>query len=335
VGADLKRPPLRERCQFLTKSDHFKFGFDGDEFNNRISSSAKYWVAYGQPTRRHRGFAAELASALDEIRASIGPFSISASSSYIISAVAAISQRSRCQLSQVVIDFAGFRPVVHDKRIPAQRIDVEWEQFAEFALKFATVAGCPDPWIALEAFHGAMSKLPHLYDGAELRIINNNFDPPTRTIVGPPDWSLVDNEKFTAIDRYLIAKGRTGVSQLLRWSPELVAAQIDSPQTRSWLKRASAVRASIKSSGWLNQRARIQMVTAAFPDLCPAPDSRRSRMDPELEEEMTALGKRMRRLSPDCQSQHRYPLVRLLKKFGIEFDFLLDRDPLRYGFVNE
>ena len=335
VAADLERPPLPNRCQRFTREDHFKFGFDGEEFGGRISSAAKYWVEYGAPERGHRGFEVELTAALEEIRDDVGTFSVSASCSYIISAVAAISQRCRWQMSQVVVDIEGFRPVLFDDRIPVQRVLVSWESFAKYALEFATVAGCSDAWLALEAFHGAVSKVTHIYDGAEIRILNNNFDEPSKTIVGPPDWTLVDNEKYTAIDRYLIAQRRRGVTQILRWSPELIAAQIDSPQTRNWLRRASHVRVSSNGSGWLNQRARIQMVTAAFPKLGVAPDNRRSRGDSELEGRMTGLSKRMRNLSPDCQSQHRYPLLRLFRKLGLNCGFLAEKHPLWYGSVHE
>lgn len=335
VLPDLEREQLPALHQRFSKANHFAFGFDSIKFSRRISSSAKYWVEYGKPSRGHATFEAELTAALAEIRAEVGTFSVSASASYIISCASALCRRNNWPISVVVVEFEGYQPVLVDSNVELQRFRLDWEEFAQFALDFALLAGCSDPWIALEAFHGTLSRAPHLYDGAELRIVNNNFDDATRSIVGPADWSLVDNEKFTAIDRYLVATQRIGFPQILRWSPELIAAQLDSPQTRNWLQRASRVRASSNSSGWLNQRSRMQMVTSILPTLSVFRDSRRSRMDSALDAQMLLLGKRMHKLSPSCQNQHRYPLSRLFKMLQLDEDYLDLLPPTGYGHVRE
>src|SRR5215470_12115448 len=74
---DLGRAPLPACTQEFTRENHFRFGFDGGEFNSRQSATAKYAVEFGRPSRSHQGFVAEFTRAMSEIDDIHGPLSVS------------------------------------------------------------------------------------------------------------------------------------------------------------------------------------------------------------------------------------------------------------------
>jgi len=303
----------------FTLGNHFKFGFDGIAFNDRRLAASRYWVEYGAPSREHEGFQREFRRAIAQIHANYGTFSVTSTKSYIASTVAREARDMELDFKLIAIDIEGFNPVRIEDAARTERHSVSWERFCEFALNFSRAGGCSDPWIALEAFHGELSQVPHIYDGAELRLINNNFDTATKVAVGPLDWALVDNEKFTAINRYLLAENKPGIPQILRWSPELIAAQLDSPAYRDWLKRAqhaSAASADIR----VNKTARMQLMTDSYPGLQVTATFSNDRRDPRLKEQMKLLRRRMRNSAPGRRMQHRYPLSRLAALLGIAIE---------------
>jgi hypothetical protein len=318
VSVDQLTRPRGTAVQEFTQDNHFKFGFDGNQFGCRDSYSSQYWVEYGAVRRSHAGFADELRKALTRASDSCGMFSVTSTRSYIAALISAEATNLGLSFKRVAVDIEGFQQAHPDGAPETDRYLVSWDRFDEFAMEFASLAGCGDPWIAFEAFHGELSDVPHIYDGAEIRIENNNFDVGNGTVAGPPDWCLVDNEKFTAINRYLIARRRRGIPQILRWSPELIAAQLDSPAYRHWLAEASAMTAS-GPMVWLNQWARLALVRQAFPGLQFASGVAWDRSDQALDLKMKILRRRMKNVSPGCKTQHRYPLWRFARLHGVDY----------------
>ena len=224
VPADVALGPLPARATAFTRDNHFEWGFGDATFNRRLRSVDRYWTDYGRPTRPHDGFRAELIRALQEIAERYGRVSITADGGYVTEASIAAAKAAGIAFEQVVVEVEGFRVPACDSSVATRRHRVSQEQLRNFAESFGHEAGCGDAWLALEAMHGAMSPLPHLYDGTEIRLVNNAYDERRNAVVGPANWSLVDNEQFTAINRYLARAGVTGLAAMARLAAHELAA---------------------------------------------------------------------------------------------------------------
>ncbi|MFM8990384.1 MAG: hypothetical protein ACKOUS_12265, partial [Alphaproteobacteria bacterium] len=109
---------------------------------------------------------------------------------------------------------------------------------------------------------------PVLADHGEVRLLNHGIDERLGIVAAPASLALVDNEAFTALDRWLRAERRPGEAQLLRWTPELVAAQLDAPASRGWMADAmSGGQAALRA--WTNHAARGARGGPAVPPLTP------------------------------------------------------------------
>ena len=317
----------------FTRNDHFEWGFGDGIFNRRSRDAERYWTEYGRPVRPHDGFRRELCRAVQEIADEHGKLSISADGGYVAESAIAAAKVCDVPFEQVVIEVEGFRAPSCDSSIPTQVHRVSQQEFRGFAEKFGSDAGCGDAWLALEALHGTLSPLPHIYDGTEIRLVNNAYDERRGTLVGPANWSLVDNEQFTAINRLLLLQGRPGIPSILRWSAELMAAQLDSPQWREWLRASSRPMAPASRSTWLNQAARVQLSMAAFPGVPMTVSMAARRSAPSFGEFMRRLSTRMSRNDVSGPNQHCWPLDRLAIRLGVSFDFPFGKYREVYGHV--
>lgn len=333
LAADLRRAQLPPSEPWFTQNEHFRFGYNGGEFNSRVWAGGCYWTDYGRSTRPSQSFREEFNKALEEIASRHGKLSISATGGYIAQGLIQAAKELDLPFEQVVIELEGYQTARIDQSLPTRLHKTSWAEFTEFAYGFCDRAGCADPWVALEAFYGEVAGLPHLYDGAEIRILNGSFDEDRRENVGPATWSLVDNEKFTAINRWLLAGERPGYPQILRWSPELMAAQLVSEPWLAWLQSASRPNSPDLRTAWLNQAARLQLFRVSFPGINMALDARRARGDKQLDEAMRIFARRLKRANPGCNKQHRIPLHRLIERLGITFPFSIGAGFEEYGHV--
>lgn len=322
-------------CQF-TKDNHLRFGFNGKEFNRRPSRAATYWVEFGRPSRMHRGFAAEIRQALREIAQIYGRLSITNSGNSICRSVIMLGQELGLELEIISVDFDGHPSPTHDRALPHRLHKAAWDDFAEFAHRFGQTAGCSSPWVAFEAYHGSLSELPHLYTGSTTLMVDHNSEPDQegRKRVGPPNWAFGSPERNTAINRWLLASGKAGVPQILLWSPELMAAQIDSDLARSKLRQgsappASSAEADVGSKSW----PLFDLFPELYPNLNMTPLTTPARNDAALNEKMRALRRTLARANPRCDTVHYIPLHRLLRHFGVEFDFYFGEAEQLYGRV--
>lgn len=316
---DLDRAPLPPPIWPLTAGNHFRFGFDAEAFASRRSGGARYWTSYGAPSRRHEGFVRELARALTAIAAVAGPIAIGGTGGIVALAAAALARRLGIDAVIARVEIIEHPVPSPATGLPVLPIPVAFEDFAVFARGFARHVGCGDAWLALAAYATEHCERPVVADHGELRLVNNGIDERLGACVAPPLVTLVDNETFTGLDRWLIARRRRGVAQLLRWSPELVAAQLDSPAYRDWLASTHAAGGAGRAA-WTNRAARRALWQQSFPDLAFAADAGAACGDPRLVARMRDLSRRLRRLAPGCGTQHHMPLHRLAERLQVELD---------------
>jgi hypothetical protein len=322
-------------CQF-TKDNHFRFGFNGVEFNRRLSRAATYWVEFGRPSRLHQGFPAEMRRALLEIHEIYGRLSITNSGNSISRGVMLLAKELGLELKLVSVEFDGHPAPVYDGAWPHRLHKVAWDDFAKFAHAFGQTAGCSSPWVALEAYHGSLSDLPHIYTSTTTLVVDHNVETRQYTRFGPPNWALGSPEMNTAINRWLLACGKAGVPQIMRWSPELMAAQIDSDLARGHLQAASTPPdASVQEDDLRKSEAPpFDLFQQLFPDVPMAPVTSRARNDEALNGKMRRLRRMMVRANPRCDTTHFIPLHRLLRHLGVEFDFYFEEPQQLYGRVD-
>lgn len=309
----------------------FLFGFDGEPFAFRRSPAQRYWTEYAPASRAHRGFAAEFALALVDLAGRLGRMEIAWAGGPVGLAAAALAPRLGLPARVLSLSIDGLGPPTPLTGLPARRVEARFEELEGFALGFARDAGCGNAWAALSAFAASHAQWPVLADHGEVRLLNHGIDERLGIVAAPASLALVDNEGFTALDRWLRAERRQGEAQLLRWTPELVAAQLDSPASRGWMADALAGGAAALR-GWTNQAARAATWRRAFPGLRHA-EPRAAWPDPAFRARMQRLSLRMRRARPGCASQHFTPLHRLLPRLGLEAPPGLEADARLYGRV--
>lgn len=315
----------------LTQRNHFRFGFDGASFALRRHPAQRYWTGYGACERRHDGFEGELEHALAQIAGRFGRVAIAGSGGPVGIAAALIAERLGLVARVVVVAIDGVASRAVPGGLPVERHARSFDDFTTFALGFARQVGCGNAWTALAAFHAAHTELPLIADHGELRLVNNAIDEHLGQQAGPPNLSLVDNESFTALDRWLLLERRPGIPQLLRWSPELLAAQLDSLPMRIWIGiamggGAPAIRA------WTNRHARRALWRRSFPEIIGG-DTRATWEDGPMRTRMSVLSRRMRRLNPGSAMQHYTPLHRMAARLGVDLGAGLGEDASVYGAV--
>src|SRR5262249_43299859 len=193
VPHDRHRDVLPACNQDFTKANHFRFGFDDTAFGNRLCSSATYWVEYGKVSRLHQGFWPEWRRALSDIYEANGRLSVSNTGTVIAQFVVAAAREIGLPLEQITIALEGHVTPPHDESLPNRRYSVTWDEFEDFAVSYADHYGCPDAWVALDAFHGSMSDAANIYSAAPIVLHNHNYNRLRGRSVGPANWSLVDH----------------------------------------------------------------------------------------------------------------------------------------------
>jgi hypothetical protein len=335
--ADALPPPKHQ----FTRDNHFRFGFNGVQFNRRTSRSATYWVEFGRPSRMHEGFSAEMRRALSEIHRVYGPLSITNSGNSISRGVVLLAKELGLDLELVSVEFDGQPIPAHDDAMPHRLHKKTWDEFVEFAHGFGRTAGCSSSWIALEAYHGSLSERPHIYTPATTVVVDHNVEARKFVRVGPPNWAFGSPEINTAINRWLLASGKAGIPQIMWWSPELMAAQLDSDIARwgfreSWVPPAApaeAAEAGPEDDARKN-RLTFDFFQHLYPDVPMTPITSLARNDQALNRKMRALRRTLVRANPRCDTTHFIPLHRLLGHLGVEFDFPFGDTQRLYGRVD-
>jgi hypothetical protein len=315
----------------LTARRHFRFGYDSEVFALRPTPAARYWTAYGAVSRPETGFAGELEHALAALAGIFGRLAICHAGGPVGAAAIVIAERLGIPARVTTLELDGVGPLPPRSALPVEHHALRFVDFEAFALDLADRVGCADPWTALAAFHVAQSELPAIADHGELRLINHGIDDRLRQRVAPADLALVDNEAFTAIDRWMIDERRAGVAQMLRWSPELMAAQLGAPQLRAWIAMTlSGDGAPLRL--WSSQAARAALWRSAFPEIGHT-DVAAAWEGIGLAPRMRGLGRRMGRRRTGVSMQHFTPLHRLASRLGLDFGPALAEAAAIYGTV--
>lgn len=314
-----------------TRGGHFRFGHDLAEAGRRRSPRQRYWTEYGRCAREPEGMAAEIARAVGEIAERFGRLSVACFGGPVASAFAACAERRGLEARMIVVELDGSSPPLPGTRLPVERAEVSFAEFAEFALGFADAAGCVSPWSALAAFLAMRDTWPHVADHGTVMLANHGVDVLRAAIAAPANLALADAEHATGLDRMMDLQGRPGVAQPLRWSPELLAAQLAAPPLRDWI--AAALAGGTVAAGEPTSRAAgIRAWRRCLPELGAQPAAT-PWPDPGLRQRMDALGRRMRRRAPGCDAVHYFPLHRLAERLGVDLGTELGEGASLYGRV--
>lgn len=303
----------------LTRGDHFRFGFDHATFGARCAPAQRYWTEYGACSRSPGDFGQEMERAFAEMAEVFGRLEIAAAGGPLANAAIALAERLAVPARVLAVALDGAPPPLPPTRLQVRLVEVAFADFEAFAMRFARDAGSPCAWTALAAFAAAgAGDWPGLADRGDVTLTNHAVDRVRLQVVAPAGLALVDPEPFTGLDRFMLREGLAGVAQPLRWSPELMAAQLGCPQMRRWIAIALAG-GTPAAQGQASHGARNAMWRAALPGLgaaLPAPGW----PDPALRRRMRDLTRRLERRAPGSGTLHFFPLHRLAGRLGIAVD---------------
>ena len=230
--------PCANTLQFSHRN-HFLFGYNGLTFNWRKSSSCIYWTDYGRPERAPMAFFAEAVRSFQLIYERHGKFSLAymgdLNSQFMLEAAA----RSGCPHEVVVMQIPGYLEIPLPKSA-ARSCVVEISRIEKFIFDFAEEVRCDSPLVGLRAFFALLSDLPTVFHAKFDTLVNCGFDRQAQKMAGPTQWALVDNERATAIERWLIRHDRPGVGSFFKFSPELMSAFFNDPVFAQWLRKSRA-----------------------------------------------------------------------------------------------
>lgn len=222
--------------QEFTLNNHFQFGYNAQALNKRNSYSCVYWTNYSAPRRPPQTLAREIGSALTTIYELHGPFSLPFTGSLFSYVLIEFTKKMGLPLDVVILSIDNQNEFLAKKcPAPFREWVVKKEEFEQFTWDFCEATICNDPLIAFYALLGRKSSDYHIYDGGHIRLLNTHFDIYNNQTFGPPNWFLVDNEKFTAINRYLLIKNIPGCPNFFRYTAELFSSYFLYPMMRSWL----------------------------------------------------------------------------------------------------
>jgi hypothetical protein len=285
-GAPSSSAPLPPPVLQLTKRNHFVFGFDGGHFNRPEARPARYATSYGKPARKPKNFRAELQHALRDIVDTYGKIAISNSGTALGTVLLHEAKALGLPFKAVTVELEGHGTPPVDDTLPGERHRVSWDEFTQFATSFAEQAGGSNGWTALEALHGQLGGGPHVYTHDRIGFVR-----PLAWEAGPPGpllWTSWEDERVSAIARWLLASRKTGVAQFLHWSPELMAALVTGDTWKQRMREASEFPPALRPTEVaMNTYA---VLRAWYPSLELFPTVEAARGD-------AALGRKMRALS--------------------------------------
>ena len=311
-------PSFTDSSDFKLKNpDSVKFGYNGQVFNWRESSTCMFWVDYGNYPSPPDLFINELAHSLEAISRKQKSFSIP----FFGTSFSQILQESlaKTDLNYVIslpacsdceeLNFeAEFNRVNDGSQV--EKIIFRKEEFETFLRQMAEDVRCVDPIIGFSAFIGSRSKHLHIYYSAWPQIRDENFDTVAGYAVGPANWSVVDNESDFAIARYLMKTKSDGVFNLFYAYPKLIASILNEPSFRKWLKESSLPQSR-------------QPISQLYPS------SSRIAANEYLEKLRAELLAKY----PKANEAWLTPLNRLVEKMGIQYDFEYHQNEDIYGVV--
>lgn len=229
-GADF--PSARkDRSLHFSVNDHFKFGYNGDVFNFRDSSTCMYWAEYDVPRRPIHSIAREMTSAAEELlNLSKNPAFVYTGSPYsraVLSALSLTLKPFRVVLPRNE-SFKGLEAALSEdlSKFSANKCAVEprdftWSNFEIFLDRYAVEIRGVDPLIAFSIFLNPTGDAEFIYEAHGPRVRDQNWDRGRGHSIGPVNWCLEDRESDTEAARYLMVHRVGGWPNFFWTTPEI------------------------------------------------------------------------------------------------------------------
>jgi len=212
---------------YFSKKNHFVWGYNGDSYTNRRSSSCMYYTDYiKQPsTGSILSLDRSLVDIAEQMRKSIGEWNnvmIVNRGRFEDYAFIEACKEAKVKFNQVILRYGRKWATPFDMVVPFSTVHITPERLIDTARVVV-------PWLRTKSIDViqdiAISRLmteERLIYPTRMRFVNHNHD--GEKVCGPAYWALCDAEEDTALLRYdFFKEGMTRLTtNLATWSPELM-----------------------------------------------------------------------------------------------------------------
>jgi hypothetical protein len=230
---------------YFSKKNHFVWGYNGQSYINRRSSTCMYFTDYlKQP---NTGSTLPLDSSLVDVAEQILESHQRWETTLVVNrgryedyAFIGAHHNAGAKFEQLVLRY-GYNAVPFDPNIPFVMVDITPEILIN-------VAHSVVPWLRTKsidviqdiAILKSMIFDEQLIYPSRMKFVNHNHD--GEKTCGPAYWALCDAEEDTALMRYdWFEEGHTRITaNVATWSPELMASQLDHPVLKNCLMQNGA-----------------------------------------------------------------------------------------------
>lgn len=234
---DLKYPELGgSGILFFSKENHFVWGYNGESYINRRSSSCMYFTDYLK--QRNTGSILSLDRSLVDIAEQMNShypsFSVVNRGRLEDYAFVEACRDAGVTFDQTVLTYDGQLPYEINASVNFTLMDIT----AELLMNVADVVV---PWLRTRSISIIQDiAIARAFDDqlvypSRMHLVNHNHD--GEKSCGPANWALCDEEEDTALVRYdWLEDGKTHVTpNLATWSPELMASQLNDHEFKKWI----------------------------------------------------------------------------------------------------
>ncbi len=320
----------------IKNNEHVNFGYNGQVFNWRESSTCMFWVDYGKFENRAGNFVSEMDRSLKIIAKNSKTFSVpffGSNFSQILCLLLAKTSQNYKICVPACTDFDALNFVeeflaLYNKSSTSyqkiEKIEFRKQEFETFLSDMTKQVRCADPIAAFSTFIGTRSAHPHIYQSPWPHIRDENFDTISGHAVGPSNWSVVDNESNFAVTRYLMKNRLDGIPNLFYSYPGILAALFNEPDWKSWLKESSS---SLSRQANADKFISEKFLRTLFPEV------RYSNSWAAANEYFENFKEELLAKYPKANEAWLTPLNRLIEKMGINYDFKFCQNEEIYGTV--
>ena len=290
---------------FFTDRNHFTWGYNGNTYNFRRSSSDIYFTDYFYDVKdKILPFDEALVNAAGEMHDHFGGFAVVNSGNVQSYAFADACRRARVGFVQLVVTYDGVLPYPVDGRVQTVTMNITERLMRDVADEVV-------PWLrtrnigVIQDIAIARAFTDHVVFPGSLHLVNHNSVNGER--VGPPNWALQDSEEDSALMRWdYFQDGPTKVMpDISRWSPELMASQLNDPLFKAWLAGTN------DSNSFMAMRSMWSGASPIGPQVYAMPD-----WWPDVMDHIDSLHDKGK-----CNEKWYTPLPRLLEQFSIHMPY--------------
>ena len=229
---------------YFSKNNHFVWGYNGQSYRNRRSSTCMYFTDYLK--QKSTGSVLSLDRSLVDIAEQLLDEYAAWDTVYVVNrgrfedyATIEACKEAGTKFHQLVVKYEGESPyhaIPYDSAVPHSSFYVTSDMLLEVAQGVV-------PWLrttSLDTILDITISRNMGYDESliypsRMKFVNQNHD--GERACGPANWALCDAEEDTALMRYSWFEGHTNISNLTAnlatWSPELIASQLDHPELKN------------------------------------------------------------------------------------------------------